>query len=211
MARVNHNVNYMYDVDGETVWEKLRVIRGMLDDRRRAHAIGLLTKEQAEKKFENDKESFEYKKWLVERDFNDSLLQDCANEIKFLEAFESFLAAEAEKTRIPGKTDDEMYEINYFHEMEVRLVRRAQAQIMTAGVLNEELTLRLMKNRNALDLCIQQGLLTDKMIEVIDTPLLPAYSTHSALFLEAKSKFKKLVEHELPVLQLEKPKKKKEK
>lgn len=210
MSRVNHNVNYMYDVDGETVWEKLRTIRGMLDDRRRAYAHSVLGKQEREKKFQDaDKESLEYKKWLIDKDFNDSLIQDCANEIKFLEAFESFLAVEAEKTRIPGKTDDEMYEINYFHEMEVRLVRKAQAQIMTRGVLDEELTLRLMKNRGALNLCIKQGLLTDKMIEVIDTPLLPAYSTHSALFLESKSKSKKLVEHELPVLQLEKPKKKK--
>ena len=191
----------MYDVDGETVWEKLRVIRGMLEDRQRAYAIALLTKEESEKRFEKDKESFEYRKWLIEKDFNDSLIQDCANEIKFLEAFESFLAAEAEKTRIPGKTDDEMYEINFFHEMEVRLVRRAQAQIMTRGVLDEELTLRLMKNRGALNLCIEQGLLSDKMTEVIDTPLLPAYSTHSALFLESQSKGKELIENELPQLE----------
>lgn len=205
MSRVNHNVNYLYDVDGETVWEKLRTIRGMLDDRRRAYQIALLNKEENKKKFENDKESFEYRKWIINKDFNDSLVNDCANEVNFLETFESFLAAEAEKTRIPGKTDDEMYEINYFHEMEVRLVRRAQAQIMTHGVLNEELMLRLMKNKPALNLCIEQGLISEQVAAVIDTPLLPSYSTHSALFLESKSNTP--VNHELP--QLEKPKKKK--
>lgn len=199
----------MYDVDGETVWEKLRTIRGMLDDRRRAYAMGQLNKEENERKYKKDKESFKYRKWLINKDFNNSLLEDCANEIKFLEAFESFLAAEAEKTRIPGKTDDEMYEINYFYEMEVRLVRRAQAQIMTRGVLDEELMLRLMKNRNALNLCIEQGLISEQVAKVIDNPILPAYSTHSALFLESTVKGKELVEHELPMLVKTKLKKKK--
>lgn len=204
MSRVNHNVNYMYDVDGETVWEKLRTIRGMLDDRRRALATGSLKKQNDEEKFKDDNESYEYKKWVINRDFNNSLLEDCANEVKFLEAFESFLAEEAEKTRILGKTDDEMYEINYFHEMEVRLVRRAQAQIMTRGVLDEELMLRLMKNKNALNLCIEQGLISDKVVDVIDNPLLPAYSTHSALFLQSTAN--EIIKHELPLLEKPKPK-----
>lgn len=199
----------MYDVDGETVWEKLRTIRGMLEDRRRAYTIGQLNKEENAQKFKKDTDSFKYRKWLINKDFNDSLLEDCANEIKFLEVFESFLTTEAEKTRIPGKTDDEMYEINYFHEMEVRLVRRAQAQIMTRGALDEELMLRLMKNRNALNLCIEQGLISEQVVEVIDNPILPAYSTHSTLFLETNIKGKELVKHELPVLVKTKSKKKK--
>jgi hypothetical protein len=209
MARQNHNVNYMYDVDGETVWEKLRTIRSMLDDRQRAYQHATLARDENEKKHKKDTTSLKYKQWLIDKDFNESLIQDCVNEVKFLEAFESFLAAEAEKTRIPGKTDDEMYEINYFHEMEVRLVRHAQAQIMTRGVLDEELMLRLMKNRNALNLCIEQGLISEQVTEVIDNPILPAYSTHSALFLESTVKGKELVEHELPMIGQPKSKKKK--
>jgi hypothetical protein len=188
----------MYDVDGETIWEKLRTIRGMLSDRRRAYEHALLGKEHQQSKTENDKESYEYRKWLIDKDFHDELIEDCSEEIKFLEEFESYLAIEAEKTRVPGKTDNEMYEINFFQEMRVRLVRRAQAQIMTRGVLDEELMLRLMKNKEALNLCIEQGLLNKEVISVIDTPLLPAYSTHSALFLESNSQLKELVEQDLP-------------
>ena len=180
MSRVNHNANYIYDVDGETVWEKLRVIRGLLDDRKRAYQFALL---ESENTYEVD--SKEYKKFLINKDFHADLLQDCVNEIKFLETFESFLTDEAEKTRIPGKTDDEMYEINFFHEMEVRLVRKAQAQIMTRGALDEELMLRLMKNKPALNLCIEQGLITNQVADIIDTPLLPSYSIHSSLFLKS--------------------------
>lgn len=200
MSRVNHNANYMFDVDGETVWEKLRTIRGMLDDRRRAYQHAQLNSEIQGKRIEKeDPQSFEYRKWLIDKDFSDSLIVDCKNEIKFLEAFETFLLSEAEKTRIPGKTDDEMYEINYFYEMETRLARKAQAQIMTRGVLDEELMLRLMKNRPALDICIKQGLLSAQVADVIDTPLLPSYSTHSTLFLESHTTGKEMIEHELPL------------
>ena len=186
MARLNHNVNYIYDVDGETVWEKLRIIRGMLEDRKRAFQLAVLNKEESEKKFENDKESVEYKKWLINKDFNDSLIEDCANEVKFLETFESFLTTEAEKTRISGKTDDEMYEINYFHEMEVRLVRKAQAQVASNGRINEELMLRLMKNKPALQLCVQQGLLVQDIFNYVDTPLLPSSDIHTVKFIKNK-------------------------
>jgi len=179
MARVNHNANYIYDVDGETVWEKLRVIRSLLDDRKRAYQIALLSREKI---FEIN--SYEHKKHLINKEFEEGLIQDCANEVKFLTEFEAYLTTEAEKTRIEGKTDDEMYEINYFHEMEVRLVRKAQAQIASCGQLTEELMLRLMKNKNALQICVQQGLLTKDIMNFVDTPLLPSSDVHTLHFIK---------------------------
>lgn len=187
MARVNHNANYIYDVDGETVWEKLRVIRAMLDDRRRAYQHSLLGMEEAK---ELDKNSWEYKKHAIDEEFQKGLIQDAKNEIKFLEEFELYLASEAEKTRIVGKTDDEMYEINFFHEMEVRLVRMAQAQIASCGRINDELMLRLMKNKSALKICVQQGLLNSDIQKFIDTPLLPSADIHTVTFLENKKEEK---------------------
>lgn len=180
MARVNHNVNYIYDVDGETVWEKLRVIRGFLQDREIAYESALIGKEETAKL---DFDSKEYKKAMVFNTQVEQNIQDCANEIKFLKEFEAYLAIEAEKTRLPGKSDDEMYEINYFHEMEVRLVRKAQAQIAACGQLNEELMLRLMKNKGALRICVQQGLLTQDILTYVDTPLLPSPDIHTIQFI----------------------------
>jgi len=185
MARVNHNVNYLFDVEGETVWEKLRVIRGMLVERQLALKMSDLNKEEFDKK-EHDHSSFEYKKYLIHKDFNEGLVQDLKNEIKFLEEFTAYLEQEAEKTRIPGKTDDEMYEINYFEEMRVRLVRRAQAQVIAGGRIQDDLMLRLMKNKSALNTCIKQGLLTSDVIAVIDTPLLPSTAVHTHNYIENK-------------------------
>lgn len=185
MARVNHNVNYLYDVDGETVWEKLRVIRGMLVDRE----LALKMSELEQEKFHNKKHnpsSYEYKKYHIYKDFNSGLIQDVKNEIEFLKEFTSYLEKEAEKTRIPGKTDDEMYEINYFEEMRVRLVRRAQAQVISSGRIQEDLLLRLMKNKSALNTCIEQGLLTSDVMAVIDTPLLPSTAIHTHNYIDNK-------------------------
>jgi len=71
--------------------------------------------------------------------------------------------------------------------MEVRLVRKAQAQIATCGQLNEELMLRLMKNKGALNICVQQGLLTKDIFAFVDTPLLPSYDSHTIKFIEVKN------------------------
>jgi hypothetical protein len=183
MARQNHNANYLFDVDGETVWEKLRVIRGLLIDKQLALKVFELTEEENSNL---DITTTKYKKYIIYKEFNEGLKQDLINEIKFLEEFESYLAVEAEKTRIDGKTDDEMYEINFFHEMEVRLVRKAQAQIASSGRIGEELMLRLMKNKPALKICVQQGLLNVDIENFINTPLLPSADVHTTAFLENK-------------------------
>jgi len=184
MSRVNHNANYIYDVDGETVWEKLRTIRGMLDDRKRAYQHSLLGVEAAKSL---DKNSMKYKKYLIDKDFHDGLIKDCENEIKFLTEFEAYLAKEAEKTRIPGKTDDEMYEINFYDELKVRLIRRAQTQIISTGRIEVETLGRILKMPEALQLCIKTGLLSKDILEFTNTPQLPNNDlTQNYLALEKK-------------------------
>jgi hypothetical protein len=179
MSRVNHNANYIFDVDGETVWEKLRTIRGMLGDRRRAYELALLKQEQAEAELD-ETNTYKYREYLINKDFQLSLIEDCKNEVEFLEKFEIYLTQEAEKTRIAGKTDDEMYELNFFEELKTRLVRKAQAQIISTGRIQEDTLLRLMKNNDALDTCIQQGLLTGDVKNVLDTNLLPNPNIHTS-------------------------------
>jgi hypothetical protein len=191
MSRVNNNASYIYDVEGETIWEKLKVIRNMLNDRQMAYQLALLHKEKREFKLKDvDASSFEYREYLINKDHNESIIQDVVNEIKFLEEFESYLAKEAEKTRIPGKTDDEMYQINYFHELETRLTRRAQAQMVSYGRIQDDLLLRLMKNKKALSICIKQGLLTEELNDVINNPLLPSTDVHTINFLNNKLEHK---------------------
>jgi hypothetical protein len=79
-----------------------------------------------------------------------------------------------------------MYEINYFEEMRVRLVRRAQAQVISTGRINDDLLLRLMKNKSAMDTCIQQGLLTQDVLAFANTPLLPSADVHTINYITYK-------------------------
>lgn len=173
MSRVNHNAQYIYDLEGETPWEKLRVVRHQLKQRKLAYELAKLSKEKAETTL--DKGSFEYKEYLIGKEQYEENVQDCINEIAFLTEFEAALAVEAEKTRIPNKTDDEMYEINFFDELKLRLVKQAQSQILSCGRLSEETARRILKNKSALQLCIEQGLLGEAALQIanINAPALP--------------------------------------
>lgn len=173
MARVNHNVNYIYDVDGETVWEKLRVIRGFLQDREMAYEVAKLSMEDIDAM---DKDSKEYKKAMIFKPQTEQNIQDCVNEIQFLKSYESALAIEAEKTRIDGLTDDQMYEANFYNEIKYRLVRKAQAQIISSGRIEVETLERIIKNKDVLNLCIEQKLLTGDVLSFTNVDKLPNYS-----------------------------------
>jgi len=173
MARQNHNAQYIYDLEGETPWEKLRVVRGQLKQRKLAFELAKLNLEKAE--ITLDKNSFEYREYLLNKDQNEENIQDCVNEIAFLTEFEAALSVEAEKTRIINKTDDEMYEINFFDELKFRLVRQAQSQILSGGRLGEETIRRILKHKQALQLCIEQGLLSENALQIanVNTSALP--------------------------------------
>jgi hypothetical protein len=185
MSRSTHNANYLYDVDGETVWEKLRVIRGFLREKELALAETLLGMQENKEKMRNaDQNSFEYKKYILRGPTMDGLIQETESEIKFLKQYETYLSEEAEKTRIPGKTDEEMYEINYFDELKIRLVRRAQMQYISTGCVEPDTLLRISKNKPALELAISTGLLNPSVLGLIDT--LPVLE-HNIPLLENKN------------------------
>jgi len=185
MSRGTHNANYLYDVDGETVWEKLRVIRSFLHERELALALNELDmQENAEKMKKVDQNSVKYKKYILRKPGIEALMKETLSEINFLKQFEAYLSEEAEKTRIPGKTDEEMYEINYFDELKIRLVRRAQMQFVSTGCVDPDTLLRIAKNKPALELAIGTGLLTESVLGLIDTlPMLE----HNIPLLENKN------------------------
>jgi hypothetical protein len=42
MSRQNHNAQYIYDLEGETVWEKLRVVHNQLEQKKLALALAAI-------------------------------------------------------------------------------------------------------------------------------------------------------------------------
>jgi hypothetical protein len=175
MAQQNHNISYLTEVDGITIWERLRVIRNFLAGRRRALALAEYSADNV------DRENFEAVIMLPE------LLESieyAKDEVNFLTKLEATLAAEAELTRIEGKTDREMYEINFFEESIQRSLLTVQAEVMTLGRVSTDTMKSLLKNPYALDRCIELGFLSPEVKNVLTnskSPLLLLNNTQQSL------------------------------
>jgi len=167
MSQVNHNYSYVYEVDGHTVWERLRVIRGFLMERRKALRLA----EMKRRKFEEVKHSMD--KWEREeasimREDEESLIQDCKDEINFLENFEKELTELAEKERITGKTDREMYELNFAKEARVRLAFRANSEVIATGSVSPETMRSILRDDNVKQLLLEQGVINEGSLKILD-------------------------------------------
>ena len=166
MAQVNHNYDYVTVVDGHTVWERLRVIRNFLTDRRKALKLARL----AQEKFEATKDSmdeWELREAEIMNEDQESLIQDCVDEIEFLEQFESMLATEAEKERIPGKSDREMYELNYAKEAQVRLINTVKSEMLSVGHISSETMRGIMRDPVVTNRLAEIGLIGQDAPELI--------------------------------------------
>jgi hypothetical protein len=146
-SKLNSEFNYRYQVIGETPWEKIKTLKGFLEGRKRAacleevsvkkklakqlelenciknnalpHVILSLEAEILESKSfeEGEKEA-----WDLNRD-----------EIKCLEKLLAELYEIAEPTRIPGYSDEDMFEANAAYEFTVMIGKEIQAEIIANG------------------------------------------------------------------------------
>lgn len=161
MAQLNRNANYLYTIDGNTIWERLRNVRNFLSDRKLAKEMTDLSVEKLKRlksELPNitdlDRE-FEIREALIQETQLLDNLNDCIREIKFLEELESKYLQEAEKSRIIGKTDEEMYEINYFDELATIHLLDIHSQLMTTGAITSEMLKTLFRNPYSMQKAIE--------------------------------------------------------
>ena len=158
MAQLNRNAVYLTIIDGLTTWEKLKNIRSFLEGRKQALALSELQQTLPPPSNAYDRAEYDiYQPQALD------LLDDCKNEVDFLEKLEAELDIEAEKTRIKGKTDKEMYEINYFEELTQVHTLQAQSELMAVGHVSPETMKLLIRNPRSLDRCISIGLLNPEI------------------------------------------------
>lgn len=168
MSQVNRNYDYLIKVDGLTVWERLRVIRNFLTDRKQALAVAQLHK----RKWEATKDSmdqWEREEQEILNSNRDSLIQDCIDEIEFLEVFERRLSEEAEKERIPGKTDREMYEINFAKESQERAILKVKSELYSIGHISPSTMEHVIKDRSVLGRLVDEGVLKEDILKVLSS------------------------------------------
>ena len=167
MAQMNHNVNYLTSIDGITVWERLRVIRNFIQDRTLALAMAEMQEEKNDEKLEDSAlDKYERREIELYRPQSIQLIKDAKAEIEFLVKLEKELTVRAEETRIEGKSDEEMYEINYFEELVQINLLQVQSEMMAHGHISAETMKILIKNPFAMNRVIELGFLAKEAGDV---------------------------------------------
>ena len=146
-SKFNSEFNYRYQVIGHTPWEKIKTLQGFLEGRLRSATGEESSKirrqgEIAKLKWLEETNAPEheilfYKAAMIDSKSNDATSADAFNknreEIKILEKLLEELYIIAEPTRIPGYTDEEMWEVNQANEFTVTIGRQIQAETIANG------------------------------------------------------------------------------
>lgn len=170
MAQVNHNVAYLTVVDGITIWERLRVIRNFLTDRKIAYNLTLMNSEKTQEEIDSGTlDKWKVKEQEIYREQTNQLIKDVVAEISFLEKLEAELATKAEETRIDGKSDDEMYEINYFEELIQKNILQVQSEMMAHGSISADTMKTLLKDPFSMKRVVELNFLSQDALLVANS------------------------------------------
>ena len=147
-SKLNTEFNYRYQVIGDTPWEKIKTLKGFLEGRIRAavlEEVGAL-KDQAKvaklKYLQNGGQGLEHeilqlKAEILEGESHQPAAKEAfelnQKEIKILKKLLKELYVIAEPTRIPGYSDEEMWEANQANEFTVNIGREIQAEMLANG------------------------------------------------------------------------------
>lgn len=146
-SKLNSEFNYRYLVVGETVWEKIKTLKGFLEGRVRAAVLELV----AEKKLQALRSELQNARditalphvilrleaELLELESHlPAQVEAFALNLEEIEMLKRLLAehyALAEQTRISGYTDEQMFEANAANEFTTLIAREIQAEIIATG------------------------------------------------------------------------------
>jgi hypothetical protein len=147
-SKFNSEFNYRYQVIGDTPWEKIKTLQGFLEGRVRAAALEEVgdLKNQAKvsklKHLQNggnglEHEILELKAEILEAASHEATAKEAfelnTKEIEILKGLLDELYVIAEPTRIPGYSDEEMWEANQANEFTVSIGREIQAEMIANG------------------------------------------------------------------------------
>ena len=146
-SKFNSEFNYRYQVIGQTPWEKIKTLQGFLEGRVRAavlEEVGAL-KDKAKiaklKRLESEggleEDILTLKAEIMEAESHLPVSKEAfelnRKEIEILNKLLEELYVIAEPTRIPGYSDEDMYEANAANEFTVNIGREIQAEMIANG------------------------------------------------------------------------------
>jgi hypothetical protein len=171
-SNLNSEFNYRYQVIGSTPWEKLKTLKGFLVGRKRAAAL----EKCAELKYKAKLEEYKHLKTVpalphillnleaeiieLESHLDDQkhAFELNRKEIEILEKLIAELYEICEPTRIPGYTDDQMFEANANYEFTVTVGRELQSEIIANGRPSPAKLLNAMSNPQTMQMLQSIGL-----------------------------------------------------
>ena len=172
-SKFNSEFNYRYQVLGNTPWAKIKILRGFLEGRVRAAAGEESSYLQhnakiAELAYLKKENAPEHEQMRAEADIVDSTAHMAIAEeayqlnCKEMEILTKVLAEcyeIAEPTRIPGYSDEEMFEANEANEFTATTLREMQSEIISLGRPTPATVLHAMNNPHTLTAAMESGLL----------------------------------------------------
>lgn len=174
--RLNSEFNYRYQVCGKTPWEKLKILKGFLEGRKRARALEEVSRLKYEARLARlaeleiqgkTSDVLDLKAEILELE---SVQNDQAHafqlnhqEIADLERLIAELYEQCEPTRIPGYTDDQMFEVNAPYEFAVMIVQQLQSEIAAIGHPMPATLLNAMSNPTSMALIKELGIVPPEM------------------------------------------------
>lgn len=195
-SKLNSEFNYRYQVIGHTIWEKIKTLQGFLEGRIRAAALEEVSALQLEAKIaeveylkEHGKkhEYLKAKGELIELESHQPSLKHGfelnREEIAMLERLLKEAYEIAEPTRIPGYTDEQMFEANAANEFTAMIAREIQAEIIANGRPSPAKLGNAMSNPHTFNALKQIGLIPQETVLIgpsnnpLKVELLPVEST----------------------------------
>ena len=145
--KLNSEFNYRYQVMGETVWEKIKVLKGFLVGRVRAAALEEVSELKYQAKLaelkmlkENNGHAHlilnlqaDIIEWESSIQTQKEAFELNREEIKIIEKVLAECYEIAEPTRIAGYSDEQMFEANAANEFTVMIAKEIQAEMIAHG------------------------------------------------------------------------------
>ena len=220
-SKLNSEFNYRYQVLGNTPWEKIKILKGFLEGRIRAVALEKVSHLKYDAKVAEleylkatdapKHEQLKLQAELIELDSHMVVIDEAYElnhkEVEILNVLLAECYDIAEPTRIPGYSDEEMFESNAANEFTVSTLREMQSEIVAMGQPLASTVLHVMSNPHTLSAAIQAGLIPMQSLPlVVDNA--PVYG--SLTLEEAQTLIQPLItatiEQKDNVLLLQKPK-----
>ena len=145
-SKLNSEFNYRYQVNGNTIWEKIKILKGFYEGRVRASALEEVSRLKREAKYaeleylkEHGKkhEVLNLQAEIVELESHFIIVEEAyrlnREEIEMLDRLLKEAYEIAEPTRIAGYSDEQMFEANAANEFTSVIAREIQAEIIATG------------------------------------------------------------------------------